>query len=176
MSEPIKMSVTVRAPAFDRLVKKINVFTRDNREDLLFGDPDTSPLFEAMTSPSSMTYAHFLTPDLDLIGKMLIEVIKCYTKAPNLNEKFGLCLGAFAAGAIIMQGGTALQSKEYLRLKEFVDLGRELAAIGEMINDKEYYFSAKHIDGEHSGSQYVEFTVELIPETLDLPKMITIPV
>ena len=176
MSESIKKSILVRAPAFDRLVKKINVFTRDNHEDLLFSDPETTPILEAMASPCAITYAHFLTPDVDLIGKMLIEVARCYKQAPYLNEKFGLCLGAFAAGALIMQGGSALRSKEYLRLKEFVDLGRELAAIGEMIDDKEYYFSAKYVDGEHSGSQYVEFTVELIPEMLDLPKMITIPV
>jgi hypothetical protein len=176
MSEPIKISITVRAPAFDRLVKKMYVFTRDTQEDLLFGDPETTPILEAMAYQDAITYAHFLTPDVDLIGKMLIEVARCYKQAPYLNEKFGLCLGAFAAGALIMQGGSALRSKEYLRLKEFVDLGRELAAIGEMIDDKEYYFSAKYVDGEHSGSQYVEFTVELIPEMLDLPKMITIPV
>jgi len=158
----INISTVVRAPALDRLVKKIYAFTKEAQPDLMFGNRETKGILEIMAAENTRTYSCFLTSDTDVVGKIIMEVAMSYKKAPELNGKFGLCLCAFGTASLLTQGGDALQSKEYIRTKEFVDLGRELAAIGAAVDGKDYRFSAKKFDGDNADSQYVEFEVEIL--------------
>jgi hypothetical protein len=173
-----QIEFTVRAPAFQRLVKNIYEFTISHPEKL-FGPVDfidslpypkeesdiECKIIASMIRETHNTGAWSIFPieDVDMLAKIFVRVASVYSSAPEIYGKINLCWAAQKVGSLLVP--SINMSSANKRATEIKDLNKNFYDINMLIIDKEVDVSGEFIVVEnhefHPESQFLRFTCKI---------------
>jgi len=161
--------IQIRAPAFARLVKTIVGFTsREIFDDFPEDDEDDTVISLIRTRYINENGAStsFPTDDMDLLAKMILKVIRVYSRKPKISGKINMCTAIMMFGSLHIDMARADFENKNKRAKEINDMNNAFYLISsEISSGKNVSVSAKLNQVEnpdfHPDSQYVVFRVEM---------------
>jgi hypothetical protein len=173
-----RIEFTVRAPAFQRLVKNIYTFTISDPEKL-FGPVD---FIDSLPYPkeesdieckiiasmireihNSSAWPIFPVEDVDMLAKIFVRVAGVYSSAPEIYGKINLCWAVHKVGSILIPSINISAANK--RATEIKDLNKHFYDLNMRTIDKEFDVSGEFIEVEnhefHPESQFLRFTCKI---------------
>jgi hypothetical protein len=158
----------IRAPAIQRLGLNILKFINNgNNKNIKEAVEKENIDFHAIVFPESYgILSEFPTYDVDRLSNTILQLIHCYSLAPEIHTKIAMLFAIQKVGSIFISSELEAMNKMHsmnIRAKEVLELSQFLLQISEKIKDNKVGANVTFIDVQfhdfHRDSQFISFEV-----------------